>query len=33
MKKFVEPAIEVIAFEVEDVVTTSWTPDENETER
>ena len=35
MKKFEMAEIEVIKFNVEDVITTSgdWTPDENETER
>ena len=33
MKKFEEPTLEVQTFEVEDVVTTSWTQGEGETER
>ena len=30
MKKFIEPEIEVMMFTVEDVVTTSFVPGENE---
>lgn len=30
MKKFVEPEIEVVMFSVEDIITTSFIPGENE---
>lgn len=33
MKMFEEPRIEIEKFDVEDVITTSWVGDEDETER
>lgn len=33
MKKFVEPELEILTIVVEDVVTVSWVPGEDETER
>lgn len=33
MKNYVEPVVEVQEFEIADVITSSWTPGENETPR